>query len=112
MRELEGLERGVADRVRHGSRYVDVPEGGVNFHVPLAAGQKTGWYFDQSANRRSSRVTPPARACSTSLAMPARSALQAKRAGAAAVTCVDSSKGALEPPSATADANRPRGRAA
>jgi len=30
---------------------IEVPEGGVRFRVPLAGGQKTGWFFDQTANR-------------------------------------------------------------
>ena len=29
-----------------------VIEGGLRFRVPLAEGQKTGWFFDQAANRR------------------------------------------------------------
>ena len=30
-------------------------EGGLEFQVPLAEGQKTGWFFDQAANRRALR---------------------------------------------------------
>ena len=105
MRELEGLERGVATAFGTVPDYVDVPEGGVNFHVPLAAGQKTGWYFDQSANRALvARHAAGARVLDV-FSYAGAFGLQAKRAGAAAVTCVDSSKGALEAASATADAN-------
>ena len=71
----------------------------------LAAGQKTGWYFDQGGNRALF-----ARQCRDARVLDAFSyaggfALQAKRAGAAAVTCVDSSEGALAAAAATADAN-------
>ncbi len=105
MRELEGLERGVATAFGTVPDYVDVPEGGVNFRVPLAAGQKTGWYFDQSANRSLvARHAAGARVLDV-FSYAGAFALQAKRAGATAVTCVDSSKAALEAASATADAN-------
>jgi 23S rRNA (cytosine1962-C5)-methyltransferase len=105
VRELEGLERYVETAFGEVPVTVEVPEGGVNFVVPLASGQKTGWYFDQSANR-----TLFARHCRDARVLDAFSyaggfALQAKRAGAASVTCVDSSEAALAAAAATADAN-------
>ena len=37
-----------------------VQEAGLSFVVPLAAGQKTGWFYDQTANReRLQRYVPP-----------------------------------------------------
>jgi len=105
MRELEGLERGVATAFGTVPDYVEVPEGGVNFRVPLAAGQKTGWYFDQAANRALvARHAAGARVLDV-FSYAGAFGLQAKRAGAAAVTCVDSSRAALEAAAATADAN-------
>lgn len=105
MRELEGLERRMETAFGDVPDYVEVPEGGVRFRVPLAAGQKSGWYFDQAANR-------------TMLARQARNlrvldvfsyaggfGLQAACAGAAAVTCIDSSAAALEAAAATAQSN-------
>ncbi len=105
MRELEGLERRVEAAFGDIPDAVVVPEGGVDFRVPLAGGQKTGWYFDQSANRalfasyaRGARVLDV-------FSYAGAFGLQAKRAGAAAVTCIDSSATALAAAAATAEAN-------
>ena len=104
MRELEGLDRGVATAFGTVPDYVEVPEGGVNFRVPLAVGQKTGWYFDQTANRALlARHSAGSRVLDV-FSYAGAFGLQAMRAGAASVTCVDSSRGALEAASATADA--------
>lgn len=104
MRELEGLDRGVSTAFGTVPDYVEVPEGGVNFRVPLAAGQKTGWYFDQAANRALlARHSAGAHVLDV-FSYAGAFGLQAMRAGAASVTCVDSSRGALEAASATADA--------
>ena len=104
MRELEGLDRAVSTAFGTVPDYVEVPEGGVNFRVPLAAGQKTGWYFDQAANRALlARHSAGAHVLDV-FSYAGAFGLQAMRAGAASVTCVDSSRGALEAASATADA--------
>jgi 23S rRNA (cytosine1962-C5)-methyltransferase len=80
-------------------------EGGVTFHVDLSGGQKTGWFFDQAANR----------ALVASLAKGARVldlysylggfGLEAVKAGAAAVTLIDRSEPALDLTAETASAN-------
>ena len=105
IRELEGLERYVENALGETPEHVEVPEGGVNYRVPLAAGQKTGWYFDQSANRAMfARHAAGARVldvCSYAGSF----GLQAARAGAAEVTCVDASAPALEAAADTAAAN-------
>ena len=105
MRELEGLERGVATAFGEIPEVVEVPEGGVNFRLPLTTGQKTGWYFDQTANRALfARHARGARVLDV-FSYAGGFALQALRAGAASATCVDSSGPALTSASATADAN-------
>ena len=105
IRELEGLERYVETAFGEVPDFVDVPEGGVTFRVPLASGQKTGWYFDQAGNRamlmrhvRNARVLDV-------FSYAGSFGLQAARAGAAAVTCVDSSAAALEAAATSAAAN-------
>jgi len=105
IRELEDLERYVETALGQVPDQVEVPEGGVVFRVPLASGQKTGWYFDQSANR-----ALVARHCSGQRVLDVFSyagsfGMQAARAGAAEVTCVDSSAAALEAAAETATAN-------
>lgn len=105
IRELEGLPRYVETAFGEVPGTVEVPEGGVRFQLPLATGQKTGWYYDQTANRALfTRYCRDARVLDV-FSYAGGFALQAKRAGAATVTCVDSSEAALAAAAATADAN-------
>lgn len=78
----------------------------IPYRAPLRGGQKTGWFFDQAANRAALAryVVPGARVldvCSYAGAW----AITALKAGAAAATCVDSSQGALDQVLANAQAN-------
>lgn len=105
MRELEGLERRVEPAFGDLPAEVVVPEGGVNFHVPLAGGQKTGWYFDQAANRALFAAHASGARVLDVFSYAGGFGLQAMRAGAASATCIDSSATALASAAATADAN-------
>jgi 23S rRNA (cytosine1962-C5)-methyltransferase len=73
-RELEGLSADVA--MAGGGEVpaeIYVREQGVDFVAPLADGQKTGWFYDQAANReRLRRYRPSAHACTMSAATWAR----------------------------------------
>ncbi len=73
-----------------------VVEGGLRFRVPLAEGQKTGWFFDQAANRRAltKYVRKGARVLDVFSYVGAWGA-RAARDGAGEVICIDSSAGAL-----------------
>ena len=51
MRELEGLERYVAEAVGEVPELVTVEEDGLHFQVAPRTGQKTGWFYDQRDNR-------------------------------------------------------------
>src|SRR6187399_3715229 len=99
-RELEGLEK--TNGVWDGSAWTAAPaevtvrEQGVEFIAPLADGQKTGWFYDQAANRERLRRYLPAGArvldvCSYVGAW----AVAAMKGGAGSATCVDSSATAL-----------------
>jgi 23S rRNA (cytosine1962-C5)-methyltransferase len=106
-RELEGLGRdiSVAGEGAMPSE-LHVREQGVDFLAPLADGQKTGWFYDQAANRERLRRYLPAGArvldvCSYVGAW----AVTALKAGASAATCVDSSATALDFASRNAGAN-------
>jgi len=105
IRELEGLGRYVETAFGAVPDHVEVPEGGVNFRVPLAAGQKTGWYYDQTANRAMIARHVRGLRVLDLFSYAGSFGLQARRAGAAEVTCVDSSAAALEAAAATAEAN-------
>jgi 23S rRNA (cytosine1962-C5)-methyltransferase len=63
-RDLEGLPHYVETAFGEVPESVVVEEGGVGFQVPLGSGQKTGWFFDQAANRLALRKYVGARACS------------------------------------------------
>jgi 23S rRNA (cytosine1962-C5)-methyltransferase len=106
-RELEGLERGVSlAGTGEIPAEISVREQGVDFVAPLADGQKTGWFYDQAANRERLRRYLPAGArvldvCSYVGAW----AITSLKGGASSATCVDSSATALEYVARNATAN-------
>jgi 23S rRNA (cytosine1962-C5)-methyltransferase len=86
--------------------HLQIIEAGLIFEVPLAEGQKTGWFFDQTANRATLRrlLRPGVRVldvCSYAGAW----GVSAMQAGAAAALCVDSSQPALDAALANAARN-------
>jgi 23S rRNA (cytosine1962-C5)-methyltransferase len=97
LRELEGLPAYIEAACGTVAAIGAVAEGGLRFKVPLAEGQKTGWFFDQAANRQAlvKYVRKGARVLDAFSYVGAWG-LRAASAGAAAVTCVDSSAQALE----------------
>ena len=105
-RDLEHLPKDSGAAFGLAPAELQVREGGRAFAVPLAAGQKTGWFFDQSANRERLRRYLPAGArvldvCSYAGAW----AVAALSYGAGSALCVDSSQAALDVASANARRN-------
>jgi 23S rRNA (cytosine1962-C5)-methyltransferase len=97
VRELEGLERLVEPGPGRLPEKLEVVEGDLRFEVDLAASQKTGWYFDQQANRQ--RVWPLLGGCEQVADLYAYHGawgLGAAALGASRVECVDSSLSAIE----------------
>jgi 23S rRNA (cytosine1962-C5)-methyltransferase len=95
-RELEGLALDVSAAGDIPGE-VTVREQGAQFVAPLADGQKTGWFYDQAANRERLRRYLPAGArvldiCSYVGAW----AVTAMKNGAGSATCVDASATALD----------------
>ena len=73
-----------------------IEEGGVRFEVAMRGGQKTGWFYDQHANRdRLVRYARDARVLDV-FSYVGGWALRAHGFGAKEVTCVDSSAAALD----------------
>ena len=104
-RELENLPKYVEAARGELPETVTVVEAGLTFTAPLAAGQKTGWFYDQAANRR--QFLPLARGLGRVLDVFSYAggwAVPAARMGAS-VTCIDSSAAALEAAAANAAAN-------
>ncbi len=84
---------------------VEIMEQGLSFTAPLATGQKTGWFYDQTANRALLRgLLKPGQSVLDVCSYVGGWAISALAAGAASALCVDSSAGALE----AADANATR----
>src|SRR5882724_4124020 len=106
-REMEGLP----SYVEAGSGKFDalgqVLEDGLDFQAPLAEGQKTGWFFDQAANRRNlvKYVRQGARMLDVFSYVGAWG-VRAAHGGAGEVLCVDSSAAALELAASNAERNR------
>lgn len=74
-----------------------VIESGLSFTAPLVHGQKTGWFYDQSANRaRLARYIPPGARVLDVCSYVGAWAITALHAGAERAACVDSSQAALE----------------
>jgi len=97
-RELEGLPLGVS-LAGEGEipAEISVREQGVDFLAPLADGQKTGWFYDQAANReRLRRYLPPGARVLDVCSYVGAWAITALKGGAASATCVDSSSSALD----------------
>jgi 23S rRNA (cytosine1962-C5)-methyltransferase len=95
-RELEGLPEYVETAVGQAPEFVTVEEGGVHFTVPMGSGQKTGWFFDQSANRLALRKYVGGARVLDVFSYLGAWGLGALHAGASEVTCVDASATALE----------------
>jgi len=85
---------------------VGIVEGALSFVAPLAEGQKTGWFYDQSANRARLRryVARGARVLDVCSYVGAW-ALTALHQGAGSACCVDASPLALEYAEANARSN-------
>ncbi len=104
-RELEGLPSYVETAFGEVPATVTVEEGGVTFQVPLLEGQKTGWFFDQAANRLALRKYVGGARVLDVFSYLGAWGVGALRAGATEVTCVDSSATALENLQASAAVN-------
>ncbi|MDP9009434.1 MAG: class I SAM-dependent rRNA methyltransferase [Pseudomonadota bacterium] len=105
-REMEGLPNYVETAAGNFDQPALVMEDGLQFQAPLAQGQKTGWFFDQAANRRalSKYVRKGARVLDVFSYVGAWG-VRAAHDGAREVTCVDSSATALDLAAANAERN-------
>ncbi len=105
-RDLEQLPKQIIAGLGKMPETLQVVEGVLQFHVPMAGAQKTGWFYDQGANREQFRrlLWPGVRVldiCSYGGAW----AITAMRCGAREALCVDSSEAALAVAESNAVAN-------
>lgn len=108
-REMEGLTNYIEVASGHFEAMGKVIEDGLEFEAPLIEGQKTGWFFDQAANRRAlpKYVQKGARVLDVFSYVGAWG-VRAAHCGAGEVLCVDSSAAALEAAGANAQRNQAR----
>src|SRR6202140_2115256 len=106
-REMEGLPSYVEAVTAKFDALGQVVEDGLEFQAPLAEGQKTGWFFDQAANRRNlvKYVRKDARMLDVFSYVGAWG-VRAAHSGAREVLWVDSSAAALELAASNAERNR------
>jgi 23S rRNA (cytosine1962-C5)-methyltransferase len=106
-REMEGLPSYVEAAAPEFELLSRVVEDGLEFQAPLAEGQKTGWFFDQAANRRGlvKYIRKGARVLDVFSYVGAWG-VRAAHSGAGEVLCVDSSASALELAASNAQRNQ------
>ena len=105
-RDLEHLPHGVEAAFGEIPDEIEVYESGLRFMAPLRAGQKTGWFYDQTANRqRLVRYLWPGMRVLDICSYVGAWAITALKNGAATARCVDSSESALRAASRNAQAN-------
>ncbi len=94
-RELEGLESYVETVLGSLPERVELEENGTRFAAPLAGGQKTGWYYDHRLNRLRMQAYVKQQRVLDVFSYIGAWGVQALKAGASHVTCVDSSEAFL-----------------
>lgn len=95
MRKVEQLSTGVEVIAGSVPDALKIREGGVDFRVPALNSQKTGWFFDQAANRDRLLKYVASQRVLDVFSYAGAWGIRAAAAGASAVTCVDSSESAL-----------------
>jgi len=103
-RALEGLESYVRTAKGEGAR-IAVQENGVRYIADLAAGQKTGWYYDQRDNRAFIAALAKGKTVLDAYSYSGGFGVLAAKAGAKEVICLDSSAPALALAEESAKAN-------
>jgi 23S rRNA (cytosine1962-C5)-methyltransferase len=96
VRKLEGLPLEVVTAYGEVPDEVELIENGVRFLAPLAAGQKTGWFYDQRPNREWLRNIVPGKRVLDLFSYVGSFGIQAAVFGADDVWCADISESALD----------------
>jgi 23S rRNA (cytosine1962-C5)-methyltransferase len=104
-RDLEGLPAYVETAFGPAVEETVVVENDVRYFVPVGQGQKTGWFYDQAANRRALLKYVAGKRVLDVFCYLGAWGLAAAKAGASEVLCVDSSASALETLQRSAAAN-------
>jgi 23S rRNA (cytosine1962-C5)-methyltransferase len=103
-RALEGLDTYVRSAKGDGAR-IALEENGLRYFADVAAGQKTGWYYDQRDNRAFMAALASGRSVLDAFCYTGGFGIAAAKAGARETVCLDSSEPALAIASESAAAN-------
>jgi 23S rRNA (cytosine1962-C5)-methyltransferase len=103
-RALEGMENYIRSAKGDATR-IAIEENGLRYFADLAAGQKTGWYYDQRDNRAFMAALAKGRSVLDTYTYTGGFGIAAAKAGAKEVVCLDSSEPALALASESAAAN-------
>ena len=96
VRLQEGLTTAVSVAFGEPPEHLEIVENATHFQAPLLTGQKTGWFYDHRLNRaRVSAYAPGARVLDVFSYLGAFG-IQAAKAGASAVVCIDASASAAQ----------------
>ncbi len=106
-RTLENLPRLQEDILGTAPEFIDVPEQGAVFRVPFAAGQKTGWFYDQRRNRSEAAKYAKHRSVLDAFCYTGGFGVAAAMQGARSVSFLDSSQSALDSAFANLQSNAP-----
>jgi 23S rRNA (cytosine1962-C5)-methyltransferase len=105
-RELESLPKEIVCASGALPEELQVIEGGCSYRVPFANAQKTGWFYDQAANRTQlARLLPPGARVLDVCAYMGAWGISALKAGASSVLAIDESAAALAAAEHNAAAN-------
>jgi len=105
IRELEGLDSYVEHALDHQPDQIEIIENNTRFEVPLIGGQKTGWFYDHRQNRSRLQHYAKDKRILDVFSYCGAWGIQAAKAGAADVVCVDSSENALQAAQHNAELN-------
>lgn len=109
-RSFEGLELYTETALGTAPERLNVKENGAQFQVPAITGQKTGWFYDHRLNRQRMASYVAGKRVLDVFSYAGAWGIQAARAGAEEVWCVDSSDSALEGVRINAEINGVQGR--
>ena len=96
IRELENLPLYVEPALGEVPETIALEENGTRFEVPLASGQKTGWFYDQRMNHQRMRAYVRGLRVLDVFSYLGGFGVQAAHAGAESVVCIDSSQKAAD----------------
>ena len=105
VREREGVDSYVRWAGAPGPESLEVREGALRFEVPAVAGQKTGWYYDQRANRQRLAAYAPQARVLDAFSYAGGFAITAAAAGATEAVAVERSAEACDRIAANAERN-------